>query len=448
MYKEIISDYIDGKKDEMIKTLSWLVEVPSVKSEPKAGMPYGENVFEVFKRIFNISSDMGFTTENFENRVCVASIDNSEKNLGILCHLDVVDVNVKNWDTLPFELTYKDNMIYCRGAYDNKGAAVAALYALCAVKDLKIPLKHGVGVYFGTDEESGGSDMDAYIEKHTLPKHIFTPDSQFPVCVSERGVVRIKGVTKFESDKIVFAHSGEQVNVIPDEAVVRLKNTSVQVVENILLKMEGIRYEISEKDSFLNVRIYGKSSHAAYPEGGSNAAVALLYLLSVLDGGAFGKLSDLFGVNMFYGEGFGFSKERLTLSLTVLDYVDGELEIKADSRIASGESSASAAKVFAEKIPFTVTADTVVEPHDVSENEYIVTTLMDIYREHTGGDEKPYKMSGITYAHKIKNAVVFGPRIQGDGSGGAHSANERFNVNTMLTAAKMFAAAMVKICNE
>ena len=109
---------------------------------------------------------MGFETENFENRICKISYGSGDKKLGILCHLDVVGVNAEKWDTPPFKPIIKDGMIYGRGVLDNKGPGVAALYALYTVKQLEIPLKYGVGLYFGTDEEKGMSDFAEYLKKH------------------------------------------------------------------------------------------------------------------------------------------------------------------------------------------------------------------------------------------------------------------------------------------
>ena len=48
MRKEII-DYFRNNKDEMIKSISELVGVPSVRGEAKEGMPFGEKPAEVLE---------------------------------------------------------------------------------------------------------------------------------------------------------------------------------------------------------------------------------------------------------------------------------------------------------------------------------------------------------------------------------------------------------------
>ena len=56
----------------------------------------------------------------------------------------------------------KDGKIYGRGTADDKGPAIAALYAMRAVKELGIPVKKNVRLILGTDEECGSSDIRHY----------------------------------------------------------------------------------------------------------------------------------------------------------------------------------------------------------------------------------------------------------------------------------------------
>ena len=52
-----------------------------------------------------------------------------------------------------------DGRIYGRGTMDDKGPAMAALYALLALKESGAELKRRVRVIFGLNEETGGADM-------------------------------------------------------------------------------------------------------------------------------------------------------------------------------------------------------------------------------------------------------------------------------------------------
>lgn len=67
--------------------------------------------------------------------------------------------------TEPFEPVEKDGKLYGRGTADDKGPAVAALYAMRAIKELGIPVKKNVRLILGTDEECGSSDIEVYYKR-------------------------------------------------------------------------------------------------------------------------------------------------------------------------------------------------------------------------------------------------------------------------------------------
>ena len=66
--------------------------------------------------------------------------------------------------TKPFEPLIKGGKIYGRGTADDKGPAVAALYAMRAVRELNIPLKKNVRLILGTDEDVIYHDIEDEIE--------------------------------------------------------------------------------------------------------------------------------------------------------------------------------------------------------------------------------------------------------------------------------------------
>ena len=77
--------------------------------------------------------------------------------------------------TEPFKPVLKDGKLYGRGTADDKGPAVAALYAMRAVKELGIPLKKNVRLILGTDEECGSSDIRHYYSIEKEAPMTFSP---------------------------------------------------------------------------------------------------------------------------------------------------------------------------------------------------------------------------------------------------------------------------------
>ncbi len=80
-----------------------------------------------------------------------AQAGSGEQTLGLLMHLDVVPPG-DGWETEPFSLCLKGDKLYGRGTADDKGPAMAALYALKLVLEAGYRLNKKVRLYFGCDE--------------------------------------------------------------------------------------------------------------------------------------------------------------------------------------------------------------------------------------------------------------------------------------------------------
>ncbi len=448
MYKHEIDCFINTHKEDMIELLKSLVAMPSVKAPAKKDMPYGENIDRILKFVRKTADNMGFITDCFENKIDIADINGKPAKLGIMCHLDVVDVNKNAWSTDPFNAVIKDNKIYGRGVLDNKGPAAAALYAAYAVKSLGIPLKSNARLYFGSDEESGSNEFRSYLKNNALPEYVFVPDACFPVGVSEKGRIVLHGKENVKSDKILSAHGGNAENIVPETACAEIVGVGEKEINSILDEIPDINYETKSENGITKITIIGKSSHSANPQWGVNAVTAMLFLINKIepDNRVFAELSDRFAHGVFFGEKFGIDAGSLTLSMNMFSYENGLLKFTTDSRVSVGKNSAQLAKCIADKLTINVTADMIEEPHVVSADSDIVKTLQKIYKNQTQRDDEPYDMDAFTYSHLKDNAVIFGGVLYGDGSENAHGSDECYNLDTLVTAAKMFAQAIVEIC--
>ena len=73
----------------------------------------------------------------------------------------------------------KDGRLYGRGSADDKGPAVAALYAMRAVKELGFSVTGNCRLILGADEECGSSDIRYYFEREPHAPMTFSPDADF-----------------------------------------------------------------------------------------------------------------------------------------------------------------------------------------------------------------------------------------------------------------------------
>ena len=71
-------------------------------------------------------------------------------------------------------------------------------------------------------------------------------------------------------------------------------------------------------------------------------------------------------------------------------------------------------------------------------------TLMKVYREQTGLDDRPKSIGGGTYAKSLPNIVAFGPIFPGD-EVREHKPDEFIEVSRLMENAQMIAAAMYEM---
>ena len=90
-------------------------------------------------------SHLGLPTQVFDGYAAHAEIGEGSDDdaLAILVHLDVVPEG-DGWHFPPYGAVIENDRMYGRGTSDDKGPAVAALYAVKAVKEANIPLKRKV----------------------------------------------------------------------------------------------------------------------------------------------------------------------------------------------------------------------------------------------------------------------------------------------------------------
>ncbi len=110
-----------------------------MKGSYRIGKPYGEGCSEALRTALHIAECYDFSINNYDNYVGTVDMNDKDAQLDILAHLDVVPAGDGWTVTKPFEPVVKDGKIYGRGTADDKGPAIAALYAMRAVNELGIP---------------------------------------------------------------------------------------------------------------------------------------------------------------------------------------------------------------------------------------------------------------------------------------------------------------------
>lgn len=436
--------YIPAAK--MHATLADLLKFPTVfdGSQAEVGIPYGQATVDALNFMLTMAEAEGFSVKNLDNHVGYIQYGTSEDYIGVLCHLDVVPAG-NYWTIDPFGGQVLMDQIVGRGALDDKGPAVASYFALKAIKDAGIPLKHSVRLILGLNEETGSKCIAHYNRFEKPPIAGFTPDADFPVIYAEKGITsfKIKGdFHRCQGDgglTLINIDGGTVVNMVPDtcEALVNFDNLNQYNKEDLDqaisqfagLNPVSISYEVASSATIQASNLYkiilrGTSAHASTPEAGVNAISYMMAFLGTLPLGhcdvtkMIQNYNTLIGLD-YYGEALGMGLEdeasgKLTLNVGTLRLDLDGFEIAINVRFPV---TATQEEVYSEALanrlvergwllePGRVVAP-IVHPVDGT----LVKTLMSVYRDHTGDQEaKPISIGGGTYARSIPGIVAFGP---------------------------------------
>lgn len=445
--------WLHENREALIASLQELIRIPSTKGEAAPGAPFGPAVKECLTASLELAKSLGLDAQDVDGYIGYAEAGQGEEELGVLVHLDVVSAG-EGWQHPPYDAVIADGCMYGRGAMDDKGPAVAALYALAAVKNSGASFRRRVRVLLGCDEESGWGCMDHYAKVQKLPDIAFSPDAEYPLVSSEKGIYHLRFASKFPSELRLKA--GVKANVVPDKAVAELPLDP----EDVAPKVHSLPVTCERTPQGCRLTIRGRSAHAAMPELGDNALQSMLALLSRLpltgkDAEIVKLLNGCFGREL-HGESLGVdvtdSSGRTTCNVAMIDWnEEGIQDLCLDLRMPlSLDMEEAKARISAALAPggFTLSGTHKQPGHAVEVESELVQKLLRVYTSRTGEkDPKPLAIGGGTYARCIPNAVAFGCERPGLDNR-IHQVNEFIPLDNLLDDACMIADAILALACE
>lgn len=468
MNYETLDRLVDSYRDELIENIRKWIAIPSVQGEPAGeNAPFGAEVRKMLDTALADGARFGFEVRDIDGYAGDITLGSGEQTMGMLAHLDVVPLG-DGWKHDPLGGEIDDGRLYGRGTTDDKGPALCALYAMRAVKEAGIPLKHGVRLILGCDEETGMSDMRHYASKVKMPDYGFSPDAEFPVINIEKGGVnlRLSKVTGGEAGAAIPVYSlyaGERPNVVPAEAsaVVGLNGLTLDALNDRLADIAA-RHDrfslnaVAEGEGRAKIIATGVNGHAAMPWSGVNAAGMLLVALSELGAGggsreAIAMLAEAVGMD-YTGEALGIAcrdelSGELTCSLGILRYDGNEISALLDIRYplcANEETMLGQAAKRVAPAGMSVCCASSHTPLHVPAESRIVQGLLKVYHEVTGLDAYTIAIGGGTYSRMMPNTVAFGVCFPGD-MDVCHIADEYIDLDKMMLGVKIFAHAIAEL---
>ncbi len=462
-----LSDWIDARRSEIVETTQSLLRIASVEGDSVPGAPFGVETRQALDNALETAAGQGLTTKNLDGYAAHAEwaapgVAADAPIVGVLAHVDVVPPGA-GWSHPPFGAEIANGKIYARGTMDDKGPAMAGLWAIAALKACGVPLSHRVRLILGANEESGFECVKHYFAHEEMPVSGFTPDAMFPLVYAEKGIANAvltrDAWPEGERIHLVSLAGGERPNMVPDAAEALLEGSLPRAAAAARLNaIVGITTEEIGSDNRLRVVAKGVSAHGSTPDNGVNAVAVLCDALLMLD-----HQEDQVTVIEQIAKWAADTKGE-KLGIAGSDEVAGPLTCNLGVAEIGGDK---ASLTFNIRYPVTWNSDTLREclvsgingsgwhlesltdqpPLYVPQDDPLVATLLQVYRAETGDMKPPQTMGGGTYARAMTKGVAFGASFpDGDKSdGGAHEKDECWPVDHLIRATKIYAKALARL---
>ncbi len=455
-----IENWIKQNREALVEDIRGLVGIDSTAAPPAPGKPFGEGCADALDYMLSLGERMGFLPQNYDYYAGSLLHGDAEETIGILAHLDVVPAG-GGWQSDPFQMQEKDGYLIGRGVADDKGPAVMGLYAMKCIRELHLPMRRGIRLILGCNEETGMQDLPYFLAHEKPPVFTFTPDSAFPVCNGEKGICELELLSPPLSGAIVDFSGGTASNVVADSACVLLQNTDLTQAQALAERTIGIRAQA--EGPYVKITAAGIAAHASTPE---NAVSAIGRAVSFLLRGGFVSREE---------------EQVLRFLAEILQTHDGRaLDIDFSDRLSGPLTCISGLVSMRESrlalnlnIRYPVSTDgafllrcvrTACAPHGFSmallnHNKPLylpaghpaVQALTACYNEATGAGSAPYVTGGGTYARHMPNCVAFGCEFPGHaspygaGRGGFHQPDECLSVDDLLLSLKIYIFALLRM---
>ena len=453
-------------KEDLLKDLFELLSVRSILgTDITEETPFGSGPREALDLILSFGERDGYKTKLVENKAGHIEVGQGEELFGILGHVDVVPVVEADWTSHPFKPEIRDGKIFARGSLDDKGPTMAAYYAVKLLDKLGVKWNKRVRVIIGSDEETGFRCVEAYFKHEEQPASGFTPDAMFPLVYAEKARATFDHKLKFVLEdgnynyKLVRFNGGQVLNMVIASAKAELVGEVSDIKEKFenFLALEKLDGEVTVEDT-IKLTLKGKAAHGSTPQYGVNGATKLAEFLSKLGLDNNGKnfvdyiveklANDPFGEKL----GIDYSDNEMgeaTYNYGIIDYdlLKKVGIVSTDCRHPMKfDLVARLNGVKVDNIDIEVTSTK--EAHYVPKDDELVTTLMDVYRKHTGDTKNDaFVLGGGTYARCLKKGVAFGLLFP-DKEDTMHQANEYLEVEDLLLATAIYAEGIYKLCCE
>ena len=443
--------------DEEVAALQGLLRIKSVEALGEDGTRFGRGAQDCLDYVLRLGADMGFRPTNLDGYCGWLDYGEGEELVVVLGHLDVVPEGT-GWTHPPYGAEIADGRLYARGAIDDKGPMMAALYALKSLVDSGEGLRRRVRILFGLNEETGCACMEHYVASgQELPALGFTPDGDFPIIHCEKGIFSAHYALDLPADGAVRSFAGgTALNMVPATAHAELDGA---LYESAAALASAVPYiTVARLGADVCVAAQGRSVHGSTPEKGENAISRLAGFLAQLPLPEAEQTVMAAIARLYPAETDGKS-----LGVGLCDEVSGKMTVNLGTAAMDGRTLTLGANL---RVPVTfdesgfhptMTAAMAeagfremdsgfTPPLYVPAETPLIRALQEVYADETGDEPTLLAIGGGTYAKTMPNIVAFGPIFPGEPAV-EHEPDEYITLESLRRCTEIYAAAIKKLAN-
>nr|WP_246566544.1 Sapep family Mn(2+)-dependent dipeptidase [Tissierella simiarum] len=448
---DIIKERLQFYKDDIKRDLSQLIAINSERdlTTKQDNAPFGIGIRKCFDKMIEFAEREGFIVEDFNGYAMHIEYGEGSEILGILGHLDIVEVgDIEKWNHNPFDLVEINGFWYGRGVNDNKGPMIGCLYLLKVLKELNYHPRKRIRLIIGGAEETTWECMTYYFNHNEMPIYGFSPDGDFPIINCEKGIGYYCYNSKERSANdglfnIVSIKSSKDITKVCDYLIV---NVQTQFPEKLACLCFSSNTKI-DYDNNMVIFIYeGISARGRNPNKGENAIFKFVKDFKIIEkldtrSKKLIKFLDKYFVDSLYGEKLGLFYEDeetgcTTSNLSYLLLEEDNYVISFDYRYPKGVDHDKIVNILKEignenKLELVVIKE--MPLLYVSPDSQLIIALKTAYKAVTGDIPQLFSKGAASYARALKQAVAFGPTFPLDTTN-SHRPNECINIENLMKA--------------
>ena len=174
-----INEYIEKNKERYLSEFGKLISYKTVAMDKNSKNEF-DKCTDYIKNLLSDYVDKITLITDFGNPIIIAEkhISNNLPTVLLYAHYDVQpETPLDLWNSDPFTLTQKDNLLFGRGVADDKSHLLEIIKTLELIKNNDLNLKYNVKILFEPSEECGSNELNKFLDSNLKEVNLLKCDT-------------------------------------------------------------------------------------------------------------------------------------------------------------------------------------------------------------------------------------------------------------------------------